>query len=140
MNAPQATPARAPKPKFLNEEMIATARAHAAYLEGELNLRGSAVMLRILVADIEAYREAFNGAIVVVKHAGDMLKRQDSDLSDVSRSLALSQLKLSVLKMAAGKLLPLIDRTIAASGTEQWPALVGAAEELRGALELAGAP
>jgi hypothetical protein len=105
-----------------------------------MDMRGTAVMLNLLVADIEAYREAFKGAVVVVKHAGDMLRRRDADLGDASRDLALAQLKLSVLSRAAADLLPLLDRTIAQSGAEQWPALVGAAEELRGAIELAGAP
>jgi hypothetical protein len=132
----------ASKPKFLKEEMLATARAHAAHLENELNLRGSAVMLRLLVADIEAYREAFKGSVIVVKQAGDMLKRQESDAREASRSLALTQLKLSVLFEAAKEVLPFLDRKIAEcrldEGIEGHAAMIAVADGLRAAIEVAG--
>ena len=139
MNAPQSIPGRIAKGKFLSLEMLASARAQAAYLEAQ-GFRGSATMLHMSVTDIETYREAFKGAAITLNHAGGMLKRNDNELREASRSLALAQLKLSVLSIAAGKLLPLVDRVIVGCSGEQWSALVGAAEELRGALELAGAP
>jgi hypothetical protein len=126
---------RTAKTKFLSEAMLNAAREHATYLE-KASQPGTAVMLNLLVADIEAYREAFKGATFIINHAGGMLKRQDGDISEASRSLALTQLKLSVLAPAASSVLAVIDRKIA-EGCDGWPALIGAAEELRGAIELA---
>jgi hypothetical protein len=135
-------PVRTTKPKFLSPEMLASARAQAAYLENQLALRGTATMLNMLVADIEAYREAFKGAAVTLNHAGTMLTRQESDTREASRSLVLAQLKLSVLFEAAKEVLPFLDRQIAEcrldEGIEGHAAMIAVTDGLRAAIEVAG--
>ena len=143
MNAPQSIPGRIAKGKFLSLEMLASARAQAAYLEAQ-GFRGSATMLHMSVTDIETYREAFKGAAITLNHAGGMLKRNDNELREASRSLAFAQLKCSVLLDAARDALAFLDSQIAdyrvADGIEDAAALHAVADELRAAIEVAGQP
>lgn len=137
-------PIKTVKSKFLSLEMLASARAQAAYLENQMGLRGSAVMLNMLVADIETYREAFKGAAITLNHAGTMLARNDGELREASSSLALVQLKLSVLFDAARDALEFLDHQIQEhryeAGIEGQAALHAIADELRAAIEVARKP
>jgi hypothetical protein len=137
-------PIRTAKPKFLSEAMLNAAREHATHLEQEEGQTGTPVMINLLVADIEAYREAFKGAAITLNHAGAMLKRNDGEIRETSRSLALIQLKLSVLFDAAKDAFDFLNGQIAdyrvADGIEGAAALHAVADGLRAPLELAGAP
>lgn len=110
---------RSEKPRraieFMPEDMFHGFRTIADDFEKE-NRLGTAIAIRALADEIEKYRTEFARAVVIVNEA--------------NRALALAQLKVSALLLAAEKMLPAI-------AANDLAALQILADELHAAIKLA---
>jgi hypothetical protein len=82
---------------WLTPERLADARDTARWLEKEQNFTGAALTINVLVAEIEALREAAKGALITVNQAQRIANQATSD-----KNVAL--LKASTLLIVAEKL------------------------------------
>jgi hypothetical protein len=115
-----------PRPGALTSTLLGGAREQAVWHQDQ-GRHGSAATLLILIAEIEAYREAAKGQLAIVSHA--------------CATASLAQLRATVLLIASEKAAAALDEEIEqrkfGGNAEDWAALQALSDELHAAIRLA---
>lgn len=126
MNAPATVHPIRSNAAWLTPERLQQARESALWNQSE-GRHGTALMINVLVAEIESLREAAKGSLVIVNQAV------------TEKNLAV--LKASTLLIVAEKIAPVIDsdivdRKLGGEG-EDWTVFQSLSDELHAAMRLA---